>query len=695
LVPIEPDMDRVQARTSGERASPKSRGVVQSNELAAQVRGELIHHYRRLMIRGLLATPLASPLVFWILRKEADADRVVTWLGLAALAFVLSFAITVSHDRLVPGALWVFSLPAFVVGSIWGSLPLITAPKNPVAQAILALILATVCAVAAVMNAPSRLGFAAMATATLVPAFVFLIRADDFLLRKLTPLAVMLFGLMWILHREVHQSLTGAIHAKVTNDILLAALQTERGNIETSNSALMKANHQLNHRATHDPLTGLLNRSALVDRLDSLVARSGPSAGVAVMYLDLDRFKLVNDSLGHHAGDELLRIAAKRCTETLEDSFIARLGGDEFCVLMHPVVSTHDVERAANRLRLALDRPIEISGHRVHAPVSIGIAVGYGDTTPSDLQRFADLALYQAKDNGRNQIALFDQRMRESMDHVVDQGSALREALSSNLIVPWFQPEISLATGEMIGAEALARWVTPSGVVCAGSFMSIANQVGLEAAISDHMMLAVLITRYKWHRKGVDPRFRLRVNVTAEQLSSRRHVDNFLAGFSNHGIPHSGISVEITETSVIRDLHVVSDGLRQVREAGVTVALDDFGTGHSSLSLLQMLPLDAVKIDRSFIADLAEDRRDRALVKNVVALATDLGLTVTAEGVETAEQADILRNMGCDSAQGFLYAPAIPNDELLQRLLSPAEPVRRTRPQSDTIESRPESYGWM
>jgi diguanylate cyclase (GGDEF)-like protein len=646
-------------------------------ELATLVSGELIHQYRRLMIRGLTATPLASPLIYWMLRDEADSKRVVAWIAVAIVGFLTSCTVTLNHHRLAEGSLSVFAIPAFLIGSVWGALPVVAAPQNPVAQAILILVLASVCAVAAVMNAPSQLGFFAMSVAITVPASIYLMRADDPRLRNLTPLAGMLFGLMWILHREVHRSISSAIHAKVTNDLLLIELQSERQKIETSNTALMKANRQLNHRATHDPLTGLLNRSALVDRLDALVGKASPSAGVAVMYMDLDRFKLVNDSLGHHVGDELLRIAANRCTETLGDSVIARLGGDEFCVVMYPIAATKDVEQAAHRLRLALDLPIEISGRTVSAPVSIGIAVSYGHTTPSDLQRFADLALYQAKDRGRNQVALFDQQMRDSMDQVVDQGSALRAALNAKLIVPWFQPEVSLATGEMIGAEALARWITPNGVVSAGSFMSIAGQVGLEGVISDEMMTAALTARYKWHHLGIDPSFRLRVNVTADQLSSQRHVNDFLAALSTHGIPASGVSLEITENSVIRDLEVVSAGLQQVRNAGVTVALDDFGTGRSSLSLLQMLPIDAVKIDRSFIGDLSTDSRDRALVRSVVALATELGLTVTAEGVETNDQVTILQDMGCTSAQGFLFAPAIPGHELLQRLQRPMEPLTR------------------
>ncbi len=647
--------------------------VEREGELAALVRAELIAQYRKLMMRGLYAMPPTLPFVYWVLRRDSSRHRIVVWLTLVLVSFALSSSITVFHQRIAKDSLKLFAVPATLVGLVWGLLPFIVDPTNPVAQMVLIVIMVAVCAVGTGVNAPSPFGFTCMLLSLMVPGSLYLAMADEPRLRTLWPFTAVLFTLMTGIHRAAHQGMIDATEAKVTNDLLLEELQSERRKIEASHVALMSANRKLNHRATHDPLTGLINRAALVERLDSLVAKSRPGAGVAVMYLDLDRFKLVNDSLGHHVGDELLMAAAQRCRDLLPNHSIARLGGDEFCVLMYPVASITEVEVAANRLRVALEQPVNVSGRTITVPASIGISVGFGDTTPNDLQRFADVALYQAKDGGRNRVASFDRLMRDSMEELVDQGADLRDALNNKLIVPWFQPEIKLATGEMIGAEALARWITPKQVFTAGLFMPIAEQVGLDELISDQMMGAALKARHRWHhRDGVDPAFRLRINVTAQQLTSESHVDSFLNSLNEHQIPPCGVSIEITETSVIRDLALASASLKRVRATGVTVALDDFGTGHSSLSLLRELPLDGVKIDRSFVSNLVNEQRDRALVKSVVDLALGLGLTVTAEGVETNQQADILRDVGCNSAQGFLYSPAIPNDELLKRLGRPA-----------------------
>jgi diguanylate cyclase (GGDEF)-like protein len=635
---------------------------------AAVLRRELTYQYRRLMIRGLIATPLAAPVFAYLSYPESTPTRIAIWVTIALVSFLINVGITLAHRGIAGDTLWIFSVPAFLIGATWGATPYIIDPQNPVAQAIVTLVLVAVCAVATVMNAPNRMGFLAMTVPIIALGGSYLLTANDGRLRALAPAALILFAIMALIHHEVHGTITRAIVARVRNDILLDELNLERERIERTNQALLSANARLKHRATHDPLTGLLNRSALTERLESLVAQSAPGAGVAVLYLDLDRFKLVNDSLGHHVGDQLLQEASRRCIEALPNAPIARLGGDEFCVLLHPVATPTDATRAADRIRSALDASFEVAGRSVGAPVSIGIAIGFGDTTPEDLHRYADVALYRAKDRGRNQVALFDQHMRDSMDQVIDQGAALRDALAAERIVPWFQPEIDLTTGDMIGVEALARWVSPTGVLDASSFMPTAEQVGLELMISDAMMVSALVTRYEWHQLGIDPGFRVRINATAQQITSPDHVRKFLRGIEANGIPPTGVSIEITETSVIRDIEVVSSGLALAREAGITVALDDFGTGHSSLSLLQRLPIDAVKIDRSFIRNLVDDSRDRALVKTVISLGSELGLTVTAEGVETEAQAELLRSFGCNSAQGYLYSPAIPSEQVLARI---------------------------
>jgi diguanylate cyclase (GGDEF)-like protein len=505
--------------------------------------------------------------------------------------------------------------------------------------------------------------------------FLYLWTSSEPQLRQIAPLGVLLVLFMGGVHDQIHKVIVDAVTSAAKSDLLRQELVGQQQLVTQSNAALVQANSGLERQAQSDALTGLLNRTGLNNRLGSVLAETSNGGYVALVYLDLDRFKLVNDTMGHHVGDELLMLVAERIVDAAPQAWVARLGGDEFAILLADVAEA-DARRTAQQIRAALDRPLSLNGRRLSTTASIGLALtipGRDSVDLAELHRRADIALYRAKADGRNRVALFDGEMQASMASLAASEGELRDALDRGLIVPWFQPEIDLRTGQMIGAESLARWIGSDGstdqagdkrVRTAAEFMPLAAEVGLELSIADQLIIASLAQRLEWHHAGLDTNFRLRMNITAAQASSRGHLRGFSRWMDDSQIPWSGVSLELTETGLISDEATVRFVLAALRERGATIALDDFGTGYSSMSLLQTIPVDTVKIDRSFIRDICVDERDRALVRSMITLATDLGLTVTAEGVEHAGQAELLVELGCHSAQGFLYSPAIPAAEL-------------------------------
>jgi diguanylate cyclase (GGDEF)-like protein len=623
---------------------------------------------RRLMLRGLLATPLATPMVAFIVAGEVETRRILIWVTLALTAFAAAAAIAVFQPRRRPNDPDAFIAPAGLIGVPWGLVGPVLRPDDTTMQAVMVVILVSVAAVSVVMCAPSTRSFVAMSGPLFAISTIWLATSTSGAITALAPLSFPLFAVFGLLHAEVKAAIGEALRTAIDNRLLAAELVDQSEHVVRANEALTEANTRLSHRAQHDSLTGLLNRHGLMEHIEAHVRAARPGQGLAVLYLDLDRFKLVNDALGHLAGDRLLQTVADRCrTQLPSASTMARLGGDEFCIVATNLTDEVDAYQLAERVRRTLDDPIAIDGRTITATTSIGVSYIEGsDDSAEDLLRFADAALYRAKDAGRNRVAFFDDAMRATINRRIDEGSELRNALDAGLIVPWFQPEVDLFTGRIVGAEGLARWLHPTrGVVVAGAFLPIAEEVGLDEAISHHVGVEIVRTRRAWESLGVPRDLRLRCNVTARQLEDEDAIAQMVERSLRNEIPWFGISVEVTETGIIRDVDHAVHTLAMLRTAGVTVALDDFGTGHSSLSLLQRLPLDTLKIDRSFVRDLVDDSRDRALVRAAITMATELGLSVTAEGVETEEQADILRSFGCERAQGFLYSPAVPEAEFL------------------------------
>ena len=422
---------------------------------------------------------------------------------------------------------------------------------------------------------------------------------------------------------------------------------------------------ELRHQAFHDSLTGLPNRALMLDRLDQALARRQRHRGVVgVLLLDLDDFKTVNDSLGHAIGDQLLAIVAERLRIiTRQDDTVARLGGDEFVVITDGLTDV-DVESAAARIASEIGAPIEIEGRELRIRVSIGIAMARNDTVAGELLRDADVALYQAKARGRGRWVRFDDDLRGAAMARLTLEGELRHAIEDDQFVVHYQPVVSLADGSVEGVEALVRWQHPSrGLVPPGDFLQIAEETGLVSEIGRIVLGEATTQARRWADNGLGD-LMISVNLAARQLGSSRVVSEVAAAIGLAGINPARLCLEVTEHALLKDIDAATAVLRDLSDLGVELSVDDFGTGYSSLVYLRRLPVDQLKIDRAFVSGLPTSERDAAIVAGVISLAHSLGLTVVAEGVEDAELAARLLELGCESAQGFLWSPALPPEEL-------------------------------
>ena len=426
------------------------------------------------------------------------------------------------------------------------------------------------------------------------------------------------------------------------------------------------------HHAYHDALTGLANRALFGDRLREALQRTGPGRApiVAVLLLDMDGFKAVNDSLGHAAGDRLLAVVASRLRAAApSDAVVARLGGDEFGVL----VESEDAGpgqgmRVASRLLEALTAPIPFEGRGVPVSASIGVAEWTRTgPPPEDLLRDADVAMYGAKAAGKSGIRMFEPGMRRVVMARAQLEAELRHALERDEFVLRFQPIVHLVTRAAYAAEVLVRWQHPRrGLLSPAAFVPMAAQAGLLDAIDRWVLGEACRAAARWQR--LRPGFGISVNVAAGQFARTDLVGTVADALEASGLPPESLTLELTETALVEDAEATIARLSSLGGIGVKVAIDDFGTGYSALAYLRRLPVDAIKIDRSFVVGLGQDSEATALVEAILGLARTFGLRVVAEGVETERQLDRLRSMGCQRGQGFLFAKPLPADELTRLL---------------------------
>ena len=441
---------------------------------------------------------------------------------------------------------------------------------------------------------------------------------------------------------------------------------------------------QLRHQALHDSLTGLPNRALFTDRVQHALERAtrDPNSSLAVIFLDLDDFKNINDSLGHGAGDELLVGVAGRLGQTLRPvDTAARLGGDEFGVLLEDT-TTEAPQLVANRLLEALEQPFALHGKQVHVRASIGIAINTSPaSTPEDLLRNADLAMYMAKQRGKGRYELYEQRMHEAALRRLDLKADLERAMADERLEVHYQPVVELQDGTVTGFEALLRWRDGDGqFVPVAEIISLAEATGLIGPIGRFVLREACRQALEWTSPGGTP-MHVAVNVSAPQLEQGSVVRDVRAALGQSGLEPSALIIEITESSLIDDSLSAVRELRALRKLGVRMALDDFGTGYSSLGRLRHLPFDIVKIDRSFVSKITQEQ-EGAVVQSILEMATAMGLEVVAEGIETQAQLLALRARGCRLGQGFYYSRAVPPEALEPILAIGHLPIPRRRLQA-------------
>ncbi|HZQ79859.1 MAG TPA: EAL domain-containing protein [Acidimicrobiia bacterium] len=438
-----------------------------------------------------------------------------------------------------------------------------------------------------------------------------------------------------------------------------------------------RAEEELSRLARHDPLTGLPNRALFLDRLSQALARLNRTPGLlAVLFMDLDGFKMINDSLGHEAGDELLTVLAERLQGVVRPSdTVARFGGDEFTVLCEALARPDEALAIARRLADAAAAPLALSaGHDAELTASVGVAFSRGEGTPEGLLRDADVAMYRAKEQGPDRCEIFDVALRQRATERLATIQALRAALDRDEFRLVYQPQVDLRDGRIVGVEALVRWQHPErGLLGPAQFIPLAEESQLIVPIGDWVIAEACRQAARWRAEGAAP-LKVSINVSARQLAYGDLAESIATALTATATPAGTVCLEITENVLMSDADFYLEALLGLRFLGVSLAVDDFGRGYSSLAYLQRFPLDILKVDKAFVDGLGNgDARARAIPRAVINLARDIGLTVVAEGVETAGQARDLVDLGCAYAQGYHFARPEPPEAITARLLAGAD----------------------
>jgi diguanylate cyclase (GGDEF)-like protein/PAS domain S-box-containing protein len=464
----------------------------------------------------------------------------------------------------------------------------------------------------------------------------------------------------WVLTRGLTTRDAGGTPIRITGSL---SDITERRDAEES----------LIHHALHDALTGLPNRALFMDRLGHCLAhlKRTPDHGCAVLYIDIDRFKLVNDSLSHAAGDKLLTELARRLVAVLRPGdTVARLGGDEFTILLDGITSSTHVIEVAGRAEAVIAEPIEFDTRQLSARASIGIAHTLdGAVDGEELIRHADIAMYDAKARGGGRFEMFDASMHQRVLDRMSLETQLREAVEQERLRTFFQPIVDLQSGSLHGLEALARWPAGDLDVPPCEFIPVAEEAGLIGALGAHVLRAACRALSDWRQRGVvEPDVTVSVNVSIRQITDAGLVEHVRAALSEASLPAANLVLEITESTLIENPRIVASVLRELLDLGVAVQLDDFGTGYSSLTVLHDFPGDTLKIDRTFVKSMSVRPESFAIIRSIVGLAHNLGLRVIAEGIEHREQQQALAELGCEYGQGYLFAQPLPKQEVEHHL---------------------------
>jgi diguanylate cyclase (GGDEF)-like protein/PAS domain S-box-containing protein len=442
--------------------------------------------------------------------------------------------------------------------------------------------------------------------------------------------------------------------------------------LENSLKELDKQKERFEYQATHDALTGLPNRILLLDRLQqSINMAQRTESRVAVLFIDLDHFKKINDSLGHTVGDKILIEISRRMGSKIRNSdTLSRLGGDEFCLILNGIKHIDDVAKVVAEGMHVVKEAFTVGNNMLYLGMSVGIAVYPNDgDNPNTLLKNADAAMYKSKEDGRNTYSFYDEKMSEKALDRLFMENALREALDRDEFLVYFQPQIDARKKKIIGMEALVRWQHPTmGTLMPSKFIPLAEETGMIVQL-DRLMMQKAVSQFSaWHKEGLEPG-RLSMNLAIRQIEEGDFMEFVLALLDNKKCLANHIEFEVTENQIMRDPDQSIEILEKINALGIELSVDDFGTGYSSLAYLKKLPIHKLKIDQSFIRDLPHDAEDAAISRAIISLGKSLNLDVIAEGVETQEQITFLLENGCDNIQGYFYAEAMPAEKMRHFLL--------------------------
>jgi diguanylate cyclase (GGDEF)-like protein len=504
--------------------------------------------------------------------------------------------------------------------------------------------------------------------------------------------ALFFAGVLLVFHRKVSRPLrlmAGVIRGAADGEFDGQASQSAVVEIDDIASAynqmsgaIQESTDSLVHRAFHDPLTGLPNRALFLSGFTRALLGPQRNNRVAVLFLDVDRFKYLNDTLGHGVGDQLLSVFSQRLVGAAEGQMVARLGGDEFTVLVKSTNAQDTALRIAERIMHSLRRPFSLSGHEMFVSSSIGIAVSTQvDRTSTELLRKADIALYRAKGEGRSRYVLFTPELDTIPAEQFDLDNALRRSVERQELLLHYQPIVDLRSGDICGMEALLRWDHPHrGILSPATFISIAEETGEIVRIGQWVLEEACRRTVEFQRARPLYPLTVCVNISAAEFRQRDLPRRIAKVLEATGLPAKQLKLELTESVLIQDIPVTLEMLGELRELGVGLAIDDFGTGYSSLSYLQRLPVDTLKVDQSFIARLGVDATSGPVLRAIVEMGNALKMNVVAEGIENAWQWDFLYGIGCKQGQGHLFKPAVDGVEFARLVAAHGPLVQRRKP---------------
>lgn len=456
-------------------------------------------------------------------------------------------------------------------------------------------------------------------------------------------------------------------HSIMEQHLLERTIDLNSRELNAANTLLKKQNEEISELAAIDALTGLANRHAYNHKIDlALKHAKRYDSNFSIMFIDLDRFKIINDSLGHHIGDMILRHVAKRLLSCVRESdMVARMGGDEFTIILEEIRNVKDIASAAKKILEELSQPFECDGHEILMTASIGISIYPSDGVDLvSLSKHADTAMYQAKDFGRNNFQFYHPTMSvKALEHMAFE-SRLRKALDQREFVLHYQPQLDIETGKITGMEALVRWQSPEfGLVMPMDFIPLAEETGLIIPIGEWVLHSACMQNKVWQNSGLK-RVKTAVNVSGRQLQNSNFLLTIDSALKMSCLLPEYLDLELTESSVMHKGKHFTDMLHELKQKGIYLSIDDFGTGYSSLSNLRQFTIDKIKIDQGFIREIGHNSDASIIIKAIIVMAQSMKLKITAEGVETVEQLSFLRNEGCDQIQGYIASKPVPPAEM-------------------------------